>query len=168
MDLKINFNNPHILRGHLEQAIPQILKEYKLEEMKALIEVGRKGGLAYRLFDEDISQQPTDLKDISIMPTINAVMDYFGAVKMYIMEAERLAHEHGDFNPVSFDPKTEELTLRCERPNVYHAGVGSTKIESLGGLQDFLEMVKEVHPRLRNMYFGIRELARPLLSRQRD
>jgi hypothetical protein len=141
MAVKIDFNNPNILRGHLEQALPQ----YGLHEEGIL--VGAKGGLACSLFRRpyDIIR---DFKGISSFSNMSALRAYFDAVQGFVQFGSEHAKKFG-FGLVTADTSDRIITNGLDfGSNAYYAGIGDENIENAERLERFLEMVKEGHPEI--------------------
>lgn len=152
MGLKINFNNPRILQGHLEQALPQT----SLQESTKRFVVGSSGGLAYKLFENIYHGLPLQFR-ISSVSEMAAVQDYFNAVHGYVRDAGEHAGRHG-FKLVLFDEK--EVSDYGLDDFIYSTGLGSTDIESAERFQAFLEMIKSGKSKLDKQYEGIVEKAK--------
>ena len=80
MVLKIDFNNPQILHGHLEQALPQC----ELSKVEGIF-VGRRGGLVYELFTQPrlmaTGVRANSMNDMAVIRT------YWDAVQRYIQSS---------------------------------------------------------------------------------
>ena len=127
MQLEIDFNNPRILKGYLEQALPQ----YGLEEVG--VTVGRNGGLAYLLFKNDDWQRlPRELK-VNTMNQIDAFRGYFDAVQSYVTAASVHAERFG-FALVTVDGFQVLSPGLGRDSSVYQSGnfEGSYKISKRG------------------------------------
>ncbi|MBS3168884.1 hypothetical protein J4210_00210 [Candidatus Woesearchaeota archaeon] len=134
MQLEIDFNNPRILKGYLEQALPQ----YGLEEVG--VTVGRNGGLAYLLFKNDDWQRlPRELK-VNTMNQIDAFRGYFDAVQSYVTAASVHAERFG-FALVTVDGFQVLSPGLGRDSSVYQSGIGTVSIGSVDRFEDFLRMV---------------------------
>ena len=158
MALKIDFNNPQILAGHLEQALPQ----YGLQEVKGIL-IGKEGGLAYSLFKDSYNSYnivrefgATSLNEMSV------VRAYFDAVQRYVQQGSEHAKKFG-FDLVEADTSKTTVTNGLDLGSyIYYAGIGSATIENVERFKRFLEMVKEGHPEIERQYAKVRDASKVL------
>lgn len=137
MDLKIDFNNPHILRGYLEQALPQIApREFLIRQMT----IGKEGGLAYRLFNGSEWRNVPEKPRMHTRDEIKLVKNYFGALETYIQTAEEHAKEH-DFGLVYVKEDDINPTLGVDYP-LFSVGMGDVSIGSVEKFERFMQMLK--------------------------
>jgi len=156
--LEINFNNPHILRGHLEQVLPQM----GLEGVEII--VGVQGGLAYPLFEDDYSRNipraphPNKLSEMKLWKT------YFDAVDTYVTRSRELA-ESFNFRLLSFDSNQTALSINPTQDEIiYQLGIGDVSIESAKRLESFLQMVQKGFgdPGEKHLYNALVEMVKTL------
>lgn len=150
MELKIDFNNPRILQGYVEQALSQI----GLEESAGRIRAGSKGGLAYTLFQDKYRGFPLQFR-ISSASEMAIVQDYFNAVQAYVTNAGKHAEQHG-FGLVIENEKVITNGISLD-DFIYNAGLGSSTIESAERFQAFLDMIKSGKKELNKQYEGLVE-----------
>lgn len=154
MELQIDFNNPRILQGYKEQALPQA----GLEESAGRFVVGSEGGLAYTLFQEKLGF-PMRFR-VSSASEMAVVQDYFNSVQAYVTNAGKHAEQQG-FGLVRVGDKNV-ISDGCGLDDfIYEAGLGSANIESAERFQTFLEMIKSGKGELDKQYERIVEKAKP-------
>ena len=147
MSLEINFNNPDILKGYVDQALPQ----REIGNLRPRIIVGKGGGLAYMLFEEDNS--------CSILPQTIPIREFneLAKTKRYINFLEfyiNCAKEHADkFKFIMLEKLPyEELKLMHESSLLYNPCIGDIEIGSVERFEKFIDMVKEGHEELDKIY----------------
>lgn len=156
MDLKIDFNNPNLLRGYLEEALPQLGLEDALEDVKKRIIVGKNGGLAHCLFSASELNLPREPR-MSSLSEIRALTTCFGAIEDYLGAARDYAQEF-DFQLVVNCRDKGIIPVR-EGANFYFstAGIGDESIKSLEEFERFLQMVIECREDLIQRYNAVKE-----------
>ena len=155
--LALNFNDPRVLSGYLTQALPQV----GLEEDSSRIVVGQEGGLAFLLFQEG-SWRKTDGKKIPwTSQGIDLVRKYFQVLDEYLA----IAHQHAfryDFRMVHVDDKRVISEGTNPRQPFFQTGIGKSRIDSPEQLAQFLQMVKESHGSLNQLYATVQEKSHSL------
>ena len=153
--MKINFNNPHILRGHLEQALPQ----FEMEEVSQRFVIGREGGIGYRLFPS--SDLPINLR-IGTLKEINAAMAYQKAIQHYcFLIAGRIAAS-SKLELLKTEPNpSREKGLEQLGDNAYilDAMIGRREIEDATQFELFLHCLKVHKEKLDSALVEINELS---------
>lgn len=137
---KINFNNPKILEGYVAQ-IPEGWRE----------RVGTSGGLVHRLFPQPFlfgeSRAPGQHRGLPIRFRIysrsemESVKNYWDVVTKYVDDAGNHASRYG-FGLVKISDDGYIMEGISLDDCIYHAGIGSSIIESAERLYRFFEMVK--------------------------
>ncbi len=134
--MEINFNNPLILGGYLEQAKPQ----YGLENVDGIV-VGKVGGLAYHLFT-DCGKELSREFQIKSHDSIKNGRKYFDELEAFLDRNEERAIAYG-FQLVTIRPSDNSIFIGPKSlPYIYYTGIGDTNIESIEKFEKFLEMVK--------------------------
>ena len=135
MTLEVDFNDPRILQGYVEQFRQQL----GLNEGNRLV-VGSQGGLAYALFTGDNSDYPQNFP-AGTFCNLSCIKRYVNSVKDYLDRACSLSENFG-FELVREDSerKIVEFTIG---DFVYGAGIGSPTIEGANRLERFVKMIKE-------------------------
>lgn len=149
MALDLEFNDPLVLKGYLNQAF----KQMEIDSEK--IVVGDKGGLAYLLFETSKVDFPVSC-ELGSITDFNTTANYVGEVKSYLNLARAMAKQY-DFKEVLI---TEDIiTEMHDAVSFYKMGIGDNSIDNPEKLEKFLEMVKIVEKPLDEIYGKIIELA---------
>jgi len=154
--MEVNFNNPNIIKGYLEQARPQ----FDLEEAKWFV-IGKEGGIGYSLFERDYYELPRNFeaKSIDSMKNVSA---YFNAVQSFVDQWEKVAEGRG-FKLVQIDPRSHKVSNGLESESfIYSAGIGDATIESASKFEEFLQMVKDGHSAIQEGYNRLKQTSRRL------
>lgn len=141
MALKINFNDPNIIRGYFDQEFPSMGLD---EAGRSRFVIGREGGIAYRLFDGSIVRTyPTELI-VRCASDISAGREYSMAVINYLHEARALAGERG-FLLVYANNVCGDLCIGpwTEKSYLYLAGIGAISLESADKFEKFVNMIRD-------------------------
>lgn len=151
MTLKVNFNNPNILRGHLEQTLPAL--GIGLDEERRVF-VGKDGGLAYRLFRAGDNYVPRREIALDTKVDMAAIRNYLNCVDVYLHTATEMAEGYG-FKPMSYNGMDELCLEITANTSVFTSVIGDTEIKSAQRFEKFLRMIKEGTPRLKEMYDNV-------------
>jgi len=165
MNPQIDFNHPAILRGNLEQLIPQL----GLKDLSRKIPIGRSGGIGFILFEDKFNVSTLE----NTFDYINTLRTFYDAVDVYLDIAKEHATKFG-FRLLASNRSGafEEITPYSEIfPKLYHSRsiyglvIGDQNIESLEKLVRFLEMVKERSPILDQQYEVVRTVGKSYLQK---
>ncbi len=158
----IKFNDPHILRGYVMQAIPQLVTEdlegttdkltKKLLERRII--VGNNDGLGYKLFD--IEDLPTTVK-INNLSELEGVKAYSALIDSYI----KLAGEHAkrySFGLIRIEIENAEKKLVPDYTQSTHfatVAIGDCEIEPVTRFTQFIDMIKAGYAPFKERYDAI-------------
>lgn len=151
--LDIDFNHPLILRGFINQALPQV----GLENFSERIVVGRDGGLAYKLFNQPFSMP--NVLQIYTKLQMKESIDYFDAIDRYLARADGCASEYG-FGLVKFSNKNEIIDGFNSNDTLFDAGIGSARIGSVECFSSFLNMINSGKDDLEKLHEELIEKAK--------
>ncbi len=164
MTPQINFNHPSILRGNLEQLIPQM----DLQDLSPRIHVGISGGVGYALFGNKFMYKNlgNTFSDSTTLRT------FFDAVDVYVDVAKKYAakfdfrllasNKSGAFEEMT--PDSEIFTQEYNSHSRYGLVIGDQNIESVERLVRFLEMIKEGKPILDPQYETVKTAGKSYLQ----
>ncbi len=156
MGFSINFNDPNILRGYLDQAIGQVFGE-DAKKYNERITVGSEGGLAYAIFSET-RNVPTRV-GAGTLNDAEKVISYFDALKDYIRQAEILAESYGFSLVQTGTPGRDRQILDYSKfAYLYYIAIGSYNIDSPKKFEDFIAMAQKADDFLNEKYKNL-ELA---------
>lgn len=168
MALTLRFNDSLVLKGYLNQALPQM----GIENDPKIV-VGDSGGLAYCLFEPGRREEslvnlfPTNF-NVRTLGSLETVTEYVRQVHRYTKMAAGFAKEL-DFKQVSVSegefasPKTITTVTEADKDTeLYSLGIGDSEIESMEKLERFLAMVKIAKNPLEEAYAQIIGLAQKL------
>ena len=157
MALEINFNNPHILRGYLDQAITQM----GLVDVKDRLVVGSEGGLAFALFGEEFKD-----RTVVHIPTYQNVVDHIRALSEAVSvydDCARTIAESAQFKSVETRADGSLYEEPCRESNLYNAGIGAATIASADRFGEFVRMIRDGKEDLGKSYDAVVKAANDLL-----
>jgi len=135
MVLDINFNNPHILRGCVDQAVQQ----KGLEDVSERFLIGSCGGLAYALYGVEIKDK-TLPRIVTYGCVVDGLINFGKAIEQYEIRAEEIAKDSGfkELGIRSDDSFWEEPPREVD---LYSAAIGAVDIVSKERFEDFITMI---------------------------
>jgi hypothetical protein len=153
LPIKIDFNNPKILEGYLEQTIPQL----GLEHLIPNLVVGTTGGLAYSLFEKDnLMKYPKNLRS-QTLEDFGFVSQYYSAITDYINFAKEKANEFG-FGLVFIGGDKLISEKLSNQQSIYMSGIGAGKIEQYSHFERFVKLLIDSESSLSELSKKINQL----------
>ena len=156
MELEIDFNNPNILKGYLEESRAQMGLNGKR------VFVGKEGGLAHSLFSNDWHRLREP--NMNTLNQMNALKAYLGAVEDYVNVASEYAIGRG-FKPVTYNTDGVISLNPTLDSHVYSTGIGDVSIESAERFKECLQMIKEGSENFEQRYAQLVEFGKALTGR---